>query len=56
MGNYYSYTVNLLYTSMGGNISVEIYFQTTKIKASVTSIFSTSGKKDAKCKILCQTN
>jgi hypothetical protein len=41
--------MDLLYTSMGENISVEIYFQTTKIKASVSSILSISAKKDVKC-------
>jgi hypothetical protein len=40
--------MDLLYTSMGASISVEIYFQTTKIKASVTSILSISAKKDVK--------
>jgi hypothetical protein len=35
---------------MGENISAEIYFQTAKIKTSVTSILSTSAKKDVKYK------
>lgn len=42
--------MNLLHFSMGENISAEIYFQTSKIKASVTSILSTSAKKDIKYK------
>jgi len=41
---------------MEDNISVETYFQTTKIKASVSSILSKSEKKDTKCKILHPTN
>jgi hypothetical protein len=50
MGKYYSCTMDLLHFSMADNISVEIYFETTKTKASVTSILSTSEKKDVKHK------
>jgi hypothetical protein len=41
---------------MEQNISVEIYFQITRIKASVNSILSISEKKDTKCKILHPRN
>jgi hypothetical protein len=50
MGKYFSCAIDLLYSSMGENISAAIYFQTTKLKASVSSIPSTAAKKDVKYK------